>query len=127
MASHARAERVGQQIQEVIAAILTRGLNDPRIGFVTITGVKVPPDLKTATVFYSFLGDEKKRKETEKGLAAATGYLQHEVAVTLKLRSTPRLRFVFDESVERGDRIERLLKQVKPAGDGSAEGGESGE
>ncbi len=113
MASHARAERVGQQIQEVIAATLARGMNDPRIGFVTITGVKVPPDLKTAVVFFSLIGDEKKRDETEKGLAAAAGYFQHEVAAALKLRYTPRIRFAYDESVARGDRIERLLKEAK--------------
>jgi ribosome-binding factor A len=108
MASHARAERVAQQIQEVIAATLARGMNDPRIGFVTITGVKVPPDLKTATVFYSQLGDKKKLAETEKGLAAAAGYFQHEIALALKLRLTPKVRFEFDPSVEQGDRIERL-------------------
>jgi ribosome-binding factor A len=122
MASHERAERVGQQIREVVAATLNRGMNDPRIGFVTITGVKVPPDLKTATVFYSFLGDDKKREETEKGLAAAAGYFQHEIAVALKLRHTPHVRFVFDPSVERGDRIERLLKQVRPPAGNDDEG-----
>jgi ribosome-binding factor A len=125
MASHVRTERVGQQIQEVVAATLARGMNDPRIGFITITGVKVPPDLKTATVFYSFFGEEKKRAEIEKGLAAATGYFQHEVAVALKLRHTPKLRFEYDESVARGDRIERLLKQAKGEGGGPSSDGDS--
>lgn len=114
MSTHTRPERVGQQIQEVIAAALSRGLRDPRIGFVTVTGVEVAPDLKNATVFYGVLGDAKAHADTEQGLAAAAGFLQREVASTLKLRHTPRLRFVFDDSVERGDRIERLLKEIGP-------------
>ncbi len=117
MATHARAERVGHMIQQVIAGALARGMRDPRIGFVTVTGVKVAPDLKDATVYYSQLGGEARRQDTQEGLEAAAGWFQHEVAAALKLRHTPRLRFEFDESVEKGDRIERLLKQIKPGGE----------
>jgi len=112
--AHDRPQRVAHLIQQELGRLFAKGFRDPRIGgIVTITGVEIPPDLKQATVFYSVLGTEEERKDTAKGLAAASGYMRREIGRVIGLRYTPELRFVFDETIERGDRIERLLKQVK--------------
>jgi ribosome-binding factor A len=109
-----RALRVAQLIQEEISRLLLRGLKDPRLGgLITITGAKLSPDLKEAVVYYSVFGSEAQQKETAQGLSAASPHLQRELSRNLKLRYAPRLRFVFDESIERGDRIEQLLKEAK--------------
>jgi ribosome-binding factor A len=109
-----RPARVASEFQHEISQLLARGLKDPRVtGFVTVTGAKMSPDLKEVTVYVSIHGDEKVRASTLEGLGAAAGFLQREAARNLKLRWVPHLRFVYDESVERGDRIERLLKEAK--------------
>ena len=109
-----RPARVAEEFRHELGAILARGIKDPRVtGFVTITGAKMSPDLKEITVYLSIHAEEEERARTLEGLRAAATYLQREVARSLKLRYTPHLRFVYDESVERGDRIERLLKEAK--------------
>lgn len=114
MTTHSRPERVGQEIQAALAEIISRGLlRDPRIGFITITGVKVSPDLRNARVFYSMMGDEKERKATQAGLDAAKGFVRREVTSRVQLRVSPEIYFVFDPSVGEGDHIERLLREVK--------------
>lgn len=114
MTTHSRPERVGQEIQAALGRILTRGdLRDPRIGFITITGVKVSPDLRVARVYYSTMGDEKQRAETQKGLDAAKGFLRREVTAAVQLRVSPEIYFAFDESVGEGDKIDRLLREVR--------------
>jgi ribosome-binding factor A len=114
MTTHSRPERVGQEIQAAIGQILARGeLRDPRIGFITITGVKVSPDLRVARVFYSMIGSEKEREETQKGLDAAKGYVRREVTSAVNLRVSPEIFFTFDESVGEGDKIDRLLREVR--------------
>ncbi|HEX8698116.1 MAG TPA: 30S ribosome-binding factor RbfA [Myxococcaceae bacterium] len=114
MSTHSRPERVGQEIQAAIGQILSRGeLRDPRIGFITITGVKVSPDLRVARVFYSMLGTEKEREDTQKGLEAAKGYVRREVTAVVNLRVSPEIFFSFDESVGEGDKIDRLLREVR--------------
>ena len=114
MTTHSRPERVGQEIQAAIGQILARGeLRDPRIGYITITGVKVSPDLRVARVFYSMLGTDKERQETQKGLDAAKGYVRREVTKAVQLRVSPEVFFTFDESVGEGDKIDRLLREVK--------------
>jgi ribosome-binding factor A len=114
MSTHSRPERVGQEIQAAIAQILARGeLRDPRIGYITITGVKVSPDLRVARVFYSMIGTEEERKETQKGLDAAKGYVRREVTSAVNLRVSPEIFFSFDESVGEGDKIDRLLREVR--------------
>ena len=107
-----RAERVAMLIKEELASILSRGLKDPRIGFVTITDVKMGDDLRYARVFYSVLGDEKVREETAKGLEAAHGFLQRDIANTLKLRFTPRLSFVLDASLDVGMKIDGIIRKI---------------
>lgn len=114
MATHDRPARVAHELQRVIGELIARGLKDPRIvGFVTVTGAKMSPDLKQATVYVSIHGDEKVRTGTFAGLRAASGYLKREASRAIGLRWVPELRFSYDESVEEGDRIERLLKEVK--------------
>jgi ribosome-binding factor A len=114
MSTHARTERVGQEIQVAVADLITRGmLRDPRIGFITITGVKVSPDLRVAKVFYSMIGTPEQLKETQAGLEAAKGFVRREVTSKVKLRVSPEIYFSFDGSVGEGDKIERLLKEVK--------------
>ena len=109
-----RPARVAEEFRHELSGILARGIKDPRVtGFVTITGSKMSPDLKEVTVYLSIHAEEEERARTLEGLRAAATYLQREVARSLKLRYTPHLRFVYDESVERGDRIERLLKEAK--------------
>jgi ribosome-binding factor A len=107
-----RLERVAALIQQEIGSMLVRGLKDPRIGFVTVTGAKVSPDLREAWVYYAVHGDEKAREDTSRGLEAARGYIRRELGKVLKLRCTPEVHFVFDEAIEQGDRIEQLIRQV---------------
>ena len=114
MSSQVRPERVGHEIQAVLGRMLTRGeLRDPRIGYITITGVKMSPDLRVARVFYSMLGTEKEREDTQKGLEAAKGYVRREVTSVVNLRVSPEIFFSFDESVGEGDKIDRLLREVR--------------
>ena len=109
-----RPARVASEFQHEVSRVLARGLKDPRItGFVTVTGAKMSPDLREATVYVSIHGDEKTREGTLAGLRAAAGYLQREVSHALKLRHTPHLRIVYDESIERGDRMDRLIREAR--------------
>ena len=114
MSARVRPERVGQAIQEAVADLLTRGaLKDPRIGYITITGVKVSPDLRVARVWYSMMGDDAALKRTQEGLDAAKGFVRREVSARLSLKFSPEVFFTFDKSIGEGDKIERLLKEVK--------------
>lgn len=114
MSTHGRPERVGQEIQSAMGELIARGLlRDPRIGFITITGVKVSPDLRVAQVFYSLIGDQSQRDATQAGLDAAKGFVRREVTSRVKLRVSPEIFFTFDESLEEGAKIDRLLQEVK--------------
>lgn len=114
MTTHSRPARVAEEFRQELSAVLARGIKDPRVtGFITLTGAKMAPDLKEVTVYLSIHGEVAERERTLEGLRAAATWLQREVARNLKLRHTPHLRFVYDESVERGDRIERLLKEAR--------------
>jgi ribosome-binding factor A len=109
-----RTERVAQEIQVAVADILARGMiRDPRVGYITITGVKMSPDLRVAKVFYSMIGTDEQKKHTKEGLEAAKGFVRREVTSRVKLRVSPEIYFSFDGSLEEGDKIERLLKEVK--------------
>ena len=115
-----RAGRVAGAIREEVADLLRRRIKDPRVGFVTLTGVEVSPDLRHARVFYSLVGDPAQRAATQKGLDSATPYVQGEVGRRLRLRNTPALEFHYDASLERGARIEQLLREAQgddPAGE----------
>src|SRR4029450_8227128 len=110
MAQGHRPDRVGALSREELSALLTRGaVHDPGIGFITLTRVKVSPDLQLARVFYTQLGDDKAKQETVKALARVTPFLRREIGKRMRLRRVPEVRFEFDEGVENQDRIERIL------------------
>jgi ribosome-binding factor A len=104
-----RMRRVNEAVREVVSARIAEGLRDPRIGFVTVTAVETSPDLRHARVFVSVLGGDQERAATLAGLSSAHGVLQQAVATELRLKRTPSLQFVFDESIDRGMRITELL------------------
>jgi len=108
--------RVNESIREVLGAALPE-LKDPRIGFVTITGVETSPDLRHATVFVSVLGSEKKRDRSLQGLEAAHGTLQARLARELRMKRTPQLTFEYDPTVERGVRMTKLIDELAPDND----------
>lgn len=116
-----RSEKVAEAIHEEISTLLIRGVKDPRVGFVTITGVKVTDDLHLATVYYSVIGSEDVRKEAEAGLNSARGFLRREIGKAIRLRCVPDILFRYDVSVEYGNRIENLLKQIHETDDLDAE------
>ena len=107
-----RTGRVGDQIRVEIADLLARVVQDPGIGFLTITHVKVSPDLQQARVYYTTLGDEKARGESRRALERVTPFLRRHIGQRLRLRRVPELQFFFDDSVERGDRIEQILRDL---------------
>ena len=113
MGQGSRPDRVGEEIRHELATMLSRHVHDPGIGFVTLTRVKVSPDLQQARVFYTMLGDAAKRKDTERALVRATPFLRRQIGARMRLRRVPEIRFEFDESVENQDRIERILLELK--------------
>src|SRR5258708_6263417 len=107
----ARMRRVNEAIREVLGDAIATELKDPRIGFVTVTEVDTSPDLRSARVFVSVLGDERDRVSSLEGLRSSHGVLQGKIAAAMRLKRTPTLTFVYDETAERGDRISRLLDE----------------
>jgi ribosome-binding factor A len=113
-----RMRRVDEAVRAVLSDAITTDLKDPRIGFVTVTAVRTSPDLRHATVYVSVLGSEVERDATLDGLRSAHGFLQRRVADELSLKHTPALAFEFDESVQRGARISRLIDEQVGRDDG---------
>lgn len=110
--SDLRANRVGEQMKKELGDIISRKIKDPRIGFVTVTEVKVTGDLQQAKAFISVLGDDKQKQDTLVGLAKAKGFIRSEIGRRIRLRKTPELTFEFDEAVEYGNRIETILQDL---------------
>jgi ribosome-binding factor A len=108
-----RMRRVNESVREVLSEALPE-LKDPRIGFVTVTGVDTSPDLRQARVFVSVWGNERRREQTLAGLTAAHGLLQSRIARELRLKWTPQLTFEYDQSVERGVRMSQLIDELAP-------------
>jgi ribosome-binding factor A len=108
-----RMRRVNEAVREVVSQGVG-DLKDPRIGFVTVTGVETSPDLRHARVFVSVLGSESKREKTLAGLAAAHGLLQARLARELRMKRTPQLAFEYDPTVERGVRMTQLIDELAP-------------
>jgi ribosome-binding factor A len=108
-----RTDRVGEQIRVELAELLTFGVRDPGIGFITLTRVKVSPDLQVARVYYTTMGDEKARRETQRALERARPLFRRRLGERLRLRRVPEIAFFFDESVERQDRIEQILRDLE--------------
>ena len=105
-----RLRRVNEAVRQVLSDAITQDLKDPRVGFVTVTGVEVSPDLRHARVFVSVLGDAPVRAETLEALQRAHPLLQSQIAKELRMKRTPELKFVYDETVDRGMRINELLE-----------------
>ena len=101
--------RVNEAIREILGDAITTELKDPRIGFVTVTDVDTTPDLRAARVYVSVLGSEEERESSLAGLRSSHGVLQGKIANGMRMKRTPTLTFEYDETVERGDRITRLL------------------
>jgi ribosome-binding factor A len=111
----ARMRRVNEAVREVISAHISGDLKDPRIGFVTVTGVETSPDLRSARVFVSVLGEQPERDDAIAGLRSSAGFLQAQIARELRMKRTPNLDFVYDESVDTGMRISELLRGDEPS------------
>ena len=108
-----RMRRVNAAVREVLSEAVGE-LKDPRIGFVTVTGVETSTDLRQAVVFVSVLGSERKREQTIEGLQAAHGILQGRIARELRMKRTPQLTFEYDPTVERGVRMTQLIDELAP-------------
>ena len=106
-----RLRRVDEAMREVLSEAVTKEIKDPRVGFVTVTAVDTASDLRHAKVFISVLGDDGVRQRSLDGLRSAHGFLQRRVADELRIKHTPTLEFLYDDSLDRGLRIEALLQQ----------------
>jgi ribosome-binding factor A len=106
--------RVNEAMREVLSDVIATEIKDPRVGFVTVTGVKTSPDLRHARVYVSVLGDEGAREASLDGLRSAHGFLQRRLAAQLSLKHTPALTFEYDDSIDKGMRITELLDESQP-------------
>ena len=113
MSQGKRTDRVGHLIQMELSQLILHRVKDPGLGFVTVTHVDVTPDMRSACVFFSVLGDQKTKERTQKALEKASGFLQREIGAALKLRYTPRLRFVQDDSFDQGLEVDRVLHKIQ--------------
>ena len=107
-----RSARLNEVLKEETADILGKKLKDPRIGFVTVTGVKVSPDLRHADIFVSVLGTEEEKKSAYKSLKGATGFIRSELGKRLRIKFLPEIFFVIDESIDEGIRISKLIERI---------------
>lgn len=112
MAEH-RLERLRELIKSEFGQILQRDLKDPRIGFVSVTDVEVSNDYSHVKIFVSILGSEQEKKQTMEGLESAKGFIRTELGQRIRMRYTPEIHLIADESMERGSRIMALLNEVK--------------
>jgi ribosome-binding factor A len=110
----ARMRRINEVLREVVGATISSDLSDPRIGFVTVTSVETSPDLRTAKVYVSVLGDEEAREETLSGLRSSHGVIQARIAAETRMKRTPTVTFHYDDTVEQGVRISQLLDERPP-------------
>jgi ribosome-binding factor A len=114
-----RSGRLAEQLKKELSQILQYEMKDPRIGFITVTGVDVTGDLQQAKVYITVLGSEEQKEATLKGIARGSGFIRSEVGKRIRLRHTPELIFKFDQSVEYGSRIEKLLTEINLEGEQS--------
>ena len=115
--SSSRPDRVGEAIRDELSQLLAREVQDPGVGFITLTRVKVSPDLQVARVYYTSMGDEKAQRETAKALKRAAPFLRRQLGQRVRLRRVPEVEFFYDESIARGDRIEQILQELKAEAD----------
>jgi ribosome-binding factor A len=115
-----RMRRVDEAIRQVIGGVVAGELKDPRVGFVTVTDVRTSVDLSHARVYVSVLGDEPEREATLEGLRSAHGHLQRRIASELRLKRTPTLSFLYDDTTDRAMRLEELLGETEALGETGA-------
>jgi ribosome-binding factor A len=111
--TYQRSHRIGDQIQKEISRLLIKGLKDPRLGFVTITGVELTSDLRLARVFYTVMGDPDARALTAAGLNRAKPFIRRELGRRMRIRYVPDLLFIFDSSLDHSEHINRLLREAE--------------
>jgi ribosome-binding factor A len=107
-----RPKRVGEQVRKEIAALVIKGLKDPRIGFVSVTEARMSPDLRYANVYVSLFGGEAERKSSLIGLRQASGWIRREVGKRLRLRFSPEIRFFEDTTIDAAFRLEEVFRQI---------------
>jgi ribosome-binding factor A len=112
MSQGSRPDRVADQIRSELGQLLSRDVHDPGLGFVTITRVQVSADLQQARVFYTALGDEQSRRNSERALHRALPFLRRQIGARLRLRRVPELHLLYDESIAGQDRIEQLINEL---------------
>lgn len=117
-----RMRRINEVLREVVGAAISSELSDPRIGFVTVTSVETSPDLRTAKVFVSVLGDTDEREATLNGLRSSHGVIQSRIAAETRMKRTPTLTFHYDDTIEKGARISELLEDEPEEGRFDSEG-----
>jgi ribosome-binding factor A len=115
MSQGSRPDRVADQIRSELAELLAREVHDPGLGFVTITRVQVSRDLQQARVFYTALGDEKTRRQSDRALHRALPFLRRQIGARLRLKRVPELHVLYDESIAGQDRIEQLINELHSA------------
>ena len=103
--------RINEVLREVVGAAISSDLSDPRLGFVTVTSVETSPDLRTAKVFVSVLGDDEEREESMAALRPSHGVIQGRIAAETRMKRTPTLTFHYDDTIEKGVRISELLEE----------------
>ena len=112
MSQGSRPDRVADQIRSELGSLLSREVHDPGIGFVTVTRVQISPDLQVARVLYTALGDERARAASGRALARAAPFLRRHIGARLRLKRTPQLEFIYDESIAGQDRVEQILQEL---------------
>ena len=110
-----RTERLGEEIREAVARIIADGLNDPRIGFVTVTRASLTADLRTVRIYVGVLGDQEQRTKTLAGLTQAAGFIRRELGRRVRVRYTPELSFQYDSGLDATDRVALLLEENRNA------------
>jgi ribosome-binding factor A len=120
-----RLDRLGGQIQEEISDIIARKLKDPRVGFVSVTGVRVSADLSVASVYVSAMGEEEEAGRSLAGLEGAAAYIRQELGRRLRIKRIPELRFFRDDSAAKGARIDELLRDLREEKDERSTGEDS--
>src|SRR5574341_1488632 len=108
-----RSHRLSEELKNEISAIIAQEIKDPRVGCATVTEVKVSPDLRHARVLVSVLGSPEEKQATFDALAGATGYIRRLIGARVRLRHTPELSFVYDDSIEQGAKMMRLMEEIK--------------
>ena len=113
MAKSYRIQRINEIIKEIVSELILYKIKDPRVGIVTITAARISRDLSSAKVYFSVMGDEQARAESLEGLRSATNFMRRSIGQELDLRLSPELNFVYDDSLDRAERIDRKLREAR--------------